>query len=235
MFGSYNIKYNNIMEHNNFPVKIISCIAVISTLLISACNSNDTKTSEVSTVTTDTSAPMVVDTSNQVGMMDTGATKTSTTNMDSSVSNANKAAVKTGMAKPDPTKKGKKGKAMIAEVTPIKMKADVKPDATGTYKNVDYIPSFPGGYKGLQKYFDDNLEYPSDAQDNGVEGTVRVGFTVDENGKLMNPMVEGNNEGYGLDEEALRVIKKMPAWVPGKINGKSVKTKFTLPVKFVLN
>jgi len=51
----------------------------------------------------------------------------------------------------------------------------------------------------------------------------------------MNPMVEGNNEGYGLDEEALRVIRKMPTWVPGKINGKAVKTKFTLPVKFILN
>ena len=116
-----------------------------------------------------------------------------------------------------------------------KMKADAAPDPSGVYKNVDYIPSFPGGYKGLQKYFDDNLEYPIDAQNNGVEGTVRIGFTVDENGKLMNPMVEGNNEGYGLDEEALRVIRKMPTWVPGKINGKSVKTKFTLPVTFVLN
>ena len=223
------------MEQIKFPVKMFTCIAVASTLLISACNNNDTNTSEVSTVTTDTSAPMVVDTTNQVSMMDTGATKMGPTNMDTSVSNANKAVVKKGMAKPDPTKKGKKGKAMIAEVAPTKMKADVKPDATGTYKNVDYIPSFPGGYKGLQKYFDDNLQYPTDAQDNGVEGTVRVGFTVDENGKLMNPMVEGNNEGYGLDEEALRVISKMPTWVPGKINGKPVKTKFTLPVKFVLN
>ncbi len=223
------------MEQIKFPVKMLCCIAVVSTLLINACNNNDTNTSEVSTVTTDTSAPMVVDTTNQVGMMDTGATKMGPINMDSSVSNANKTTAQKGMAKPDPTKKGKKGKAMIAEVAPTKMKADAKPDATGIYKNVDYIPSFPGGYKGLQKYFDDNLQYPADAQDNGVEGTVRVGFTVDENGKLMNPMVEGNNEGYGLDEEALRVINKMPMWVPGKINGKPVKTKFILPVKFVLN
>jgi periplasmic protein TonB len=223
------------MEQIKFPVKMLLSIAVVSALLISACNNNDTNTSEVSTVTTDTSAPMVIDTANKVNMMDTGATRMAPTKMDSTVSSANKAAVKTGMAKPDPTKKGKKGKAMISEMAPTKMKADAAPDASGVYKNVDYIPSFPGGYKGLQKYFDDNLEYPADAQDQGVEGTVRIGFTVDEKGKLINPTVEGSNEGYGLDEEALRVVSKMPMWVPGKINGKPVKTKFTLPVKFVLN
>ncbi len=222
------------MEQLNFPVKMLCSIAVVSTLLISACTNNDTNTSEVSSVTTDTSAPMVVDTSNEMNRMDTGTTTMGPT-MDTSVSNVNPTNVKPGMAKPDPTKKGKKGKAMIAEVKPTKVKADPAPDASGAYRNVDYIPSFPGGYKGLQKYFDDNLEYPVDAQDQGVEGTVRIGFTVDENGKLMNPVVEGNNEGYGLDEEALRVIRKMPTWVPGKINGKPVKTKFTLPVKFVLN
>lgn len=223
------------MEQIKFPVKMLLSIAVVTTLLISACNNNDTNTSEVTNVTTDTSAPMLVDTSNLMNMMDSGATTIGPINMDSSVSNANSATVKTGMAKPDPAKKGKKGKVTIAEIKPTKMKADPTPDASGAYRNVDYIPSFPGGYKGLQKYFDDNLEYPTDAQDQGVEGTVRIGFTVDENGKLMNPMVEGNNEGYGLDEEALRVIRKMPTWVPGKINGKAVKTKFTLPVKFILN
>jgi periplasmic protein TonB len=224
------------MEQIKFPVKALCSIAVVSTLLISACNNNDTSKSETNTVsTTDTSAPMMVDTTNQVNMMDTGATKMGPINMDTSIANANKTTAKTGMAKPDPSKKGKKGKALITETPSSKMKTDATPDASGAYRNVDYIPSFPGGYKGLQKYFDDNLEYPTDAQDQGVEGIVRIGFTVDEKGKLMNPMVEGNNEGYGLDEEALRVVSKMPTWVPGKINGKPVKTKFTLPVKFVLN
>ena len=223
------------MEQIKFPVKMLCSLAIASTLFITACNNNDTKTSEVNTATTDTTAPMVVDTTNSANMIDTGATKMGPINIDSNVSVSNTTTVKTGMAKPDPTKKGKKGKVMIAEMAPSKMKADAKPDASGAYKNVDYIPSFPGGYKGLQKYFDDNLEYPVDAQDQGVEGTVRIGFTVDEKGKLMNPMIEGINEGYGLDEEALRVVSKMPTWVPGKINGKPVKTKFTLPVKFVLN
>ncbi len=223
------------MEQINFPVKMLCSIAVVSTLIISACTNNDTNTSEVTSVATDTSAPMVIDTTNQMNRMDSGATTMGPTAMDTSVSNPTTTNVKPGMAKPDPTKKGKKGKVTIAEVKPANVKADPAPDASGAYRNVDYIPSFPGGYKGLQKYFDDNLEYPTDAQDQGVEGTVRIGFTVDENGKLMNPMVEGSNEGYGLDEEALRVVRKMPTWVPGKINGKPVKTKFTLPVKFVLN
>lgn len=212
------------MKQSKFFTKAFFAIGFVGIGLLSACNNNDTS-SATTTVTTDTSAPMAVDTTNMMNATDTAA----------SMPMANMSATKPGMAKPDPAKKGKKGKAMIAEVTTAKMKADAAPDASGVYKNVDYIPSFPGGYKGLQKYFDDNLEYPVDAQDNGVDGTVRIGFTVDENGKLINPMVEGNNEGYGLDEEALRVVRKMPTWVPGKINGKPVKTKFTLPVKFVLN
>jgi periplasmic protein TonB len=220
------------MEQIKFPVKMLTGIAVVSTLLISACTSNDTKTTETNTVsdTVTTVPPMNMDTTRTMNMDTMNNGTMPKNNMDN-----NNRPAKTGMAKPDPTKKGKKGKVMIADMAPKKMKADMKPDASGAYTNVDYIPSFPGGYKGLQKYFDDNLEYPSEAQDQGVEGTVRIGFTVDENGKLMNPMIEGSNEGYGLDEEALRVVSKMPTWMPGKINGKNVKTKFTLPVKFVLN
>ena len=221
------------MNLNKISPKGYYSLGLFAALTFSACNNNDTS-STVSTVATDTTTAMMVDTSNKMNTMDSGGMM-NRTDIDTTAAMANNTSEKKGMAKPDPTKKGKKGKAIIAETAPSKMKADVKPDATGAYKNVDFIPSFPGGYKGLQKYFDDNLEYPTDAQDNGVEGTVRIGFTVDENGKLMNPTIEGNNEGYGLDEEALRVVRKMPIWVPGKINGKAVKTKFTLPVRFVLN
>ncbi|MFN0081749.1 MAG: energy transducer TonB [Ferruginibacter sp.] len=217
------------MKQSKLFTKASVAFAFGGVVVLSACNSND-NTSATTTTTTDTTAPMAVDTTNMMNATDTTASMPMAKMDTASMSKA-----KQGMAKPDPAKKGKKGKAVIAEVTPAKIKADARPDESGVYKNVDYIPSFPGGYKGLQKYFDDNLEYPMDAQDNGVDGTVRIGFTVDENGKLMNPMIEGNNEGYGLDEEALRVVRKMPTWVPGKVNGKPVKTKFTLPVKFVLN
>lgn len=219
------------MEFTKAFLKTYCSIAFVLALTLSACNNNDTSSTS-NTVLRDTSTAMMVDTSNKMNtIIDT--TKPMVAVIDTSTNMTQKTV--TANAKPDPAKKGKKGKVTIAEVAPSKIKADAKPDATGTYKNVDYIPSFPGGYKGLQKYFDDNLQYPAAAQYNGVEGTVRVGFTVDENGKLMNPVVEGYNEGYGLDEEAIRVIRKMPTWVPGKINGKAVKTKFTLPVRFTLD
>lgn len=218
------------MKHNKVLLNAYCSIAFVSVFTLSACNNNDTS-STTNTVSTVTSTTMMVDTSNKMNTIK-DTTKPMVAVIDTSTNMTKKTVAN---AKPDPAKKGKKGKVTIAEVLPSKIKADAKPDATGTYKNVDYIPSFPGGYKGLQKYFDDNLQYPAAAQDNGVEGTVRVGFTVDENGKLMNPTVEGINEGYGLDEEAIRVIRKMPTWVPGKINGKAVKTKFTLPVRFILD
>ncbi len=214
------------MEHNNFPVRLLSGMAIATSLLISACNNHDTN--ETPVTTTESSSVVTSDTPKmEAPMSDSGAMAPSTTDPN--------AMTGTGMAKPNTAKKGLKGKASVTMPAATKMKTDATPDASGAYTNVDYIPSFPGGNAGLQKYFDSNLEYPSTAVDQGVEGLVKIGFTIDESGKLMNPAVEGERQGYGLDDEALRVVKKMPSWNPGKINGKPVKTKFTLPVRFALS
>lgn len=137
-----------------------------------------------------------------------------------------------GMAKPNPAKKGMKGKVMI--MPSPKMSGAMDADKSGTYSNVEVYPSFPGGAKGLQEYFDKNLVYPQQASEDGVDGTVNVMFTVDETGKLTDPHIMGDALGYGLENEALRVVKTMPAWNPGKLKGKNVKTHFTLPVSFEL-
>ena len=137
-----------------------------------------------------------------------------------------------GTAKPNPAKKGMKGKVVILDAP--KKVGSMNADKAGVYTNVEAYPSFPGGNKGLQNYFDKNLAYPEDATNDGVEGTVNVMFTVDETGKLSDPHTMGDNLGYGLETEALRVVKTMPAWEPGKLKGKNVKTTFTLPVKFQL-
>ena len=63
---------------------------------------------------------------------------------------------------------------------------------------------------------------------------MNVNFAVDENGKIYTPKEVGQKIGYGVEEEALRVISKMPKWTPGRIKGKNVKTRFNLPVKFQL-
>ena len=79
------------------------------------------------------------------------------------------------------------------------------------------------------------MEYPDEANNAGVEGSVRVTFIVDENGKIMEPLVVGNKPGYGLEDEALAIVKRMPAWNPAQVNGKKVKTRVTLPIRFELN
>ncbi len=216
--------------------KVLGVAVLLVGLLAVGCKPQS-DSSSTSTSTTDTTKIMTVDsnamnitkdTMSAKGMMkDSGAMASSPTDTAATKNNSMK-----GMAKPNVAKKGKKGKTNI---TMPKMSGEMKPDASGIYSNVDYIPAFPGGNKGLQKFFDDNLVYPAQATDDGVEGTVKVSFTIDENGKIISPIIDGTNEGYGLDDEALRVVKKMPSWTPGKIKGKPVKTKFTLPVRFELN
>ena len=215
------------MEQNKFPVKLFSAAAVMISLTFSACNNNDTVRNET---TTDTSKMTATDTAAKMPMVDSGKPAPSATDT-SAMKMKMKAA---GTAKPNPAKKGMKGKVSIAAPAPSNMKADAKPDASGVYTNVDHIPAFPGGNTGLQKFFDDNVQYPAEAENSGVEATVMVDFTVDENGKIISPQVQGEKSGYGLDEEAVRVVSKMPSWVPGKVGGKPVSARYTLPVKFSL-
>jgi TonB family protein len=94
-------------------------------------------------------------------------------------------------------------------------------------------PQFPGGQKALDSYVNDHINYPQNAIDNDVTGTVRVSFVVDEEGriskaKLMNP----RKVGEGLDEEALRVVSNMPDWKPATKHGKKIKTRLELPISF---
>lgn len=99
--------------------------------------------------------------------------------------------------------------------------------------SVDASPEFPKGAKGLFNYLADHLKYPRVAQENGIQGTVYISFTVDEDGSLAN-IISKRGLGGGCTEEAIRVIKSMPNWIPAKYQGKPVKTEFTLPIRFKL-
>jgi protein TonB len=97
---------------------------------------------------------------------------------------------------------------------------------------VDSGPEFEGGLKALYRFLGSNLRYPSRASDAGVEGTVYVKFVVDETGKVTRLSLL-NNVGYGLDEEALRVVGMIPKFkTPAKVKGKAVKTYYQLPIRF---
>lgn len=107
-------------------------------------------------------------------------------------------------------------------------------DKNGIYNRADIMPQFPGGEAALDNYIQTSIQYPQQALNNDKEGTVFVRFAIDENGKVMKATILGNQLGYGLDEEALRVVNDMPAWMPGKIKGKTVKVYYTLPIAYTL-
>jgi TonB family protein len=113
-----------------------------------------------------------------------------------------------------------------------RIKADKKEYAGNTAYH--YGPAFPGGEQQLAQYIQNKLEYPQDAIDNDVEGTINVHFAVDEKGNIYQPVIKGEKLGYGLDDEALTVVKNMPKWVPGNLKGKNVKTYYDLPITFTL-
>ena len=100
---------------------------------------------------------------------------------------------------------------------------------------VDSAPEFEGGLKALYKFVSSHVKYPEDASGKGKGGTVYVKFVVDEKGKV-GKLSLLNNVGYGLDEEALRVVAMIPNFkTPAKVKGEPVKVYYQLPIKFTLN
>ena len=102
-----------------------------------------------------------------------------------------------------------------------------------TYEAVEEKPEYPGGMGELSKLLSSNLKYPLISQENGVQGEVLVQFVVDKEGNIEEVTVFKGVDPY-LDAEALRVIKMMPKWKPGKHEGKEVNVKCTIPVGFRL-
>jgi protein TonB len=98
---------------------------------------------------------------------------------------------------------------------------------------VEQMPEFPGGEEKLFEYLGKNIKYPSMARENGITGTVYVTFVVEGNGEISD-VKKLRGIGGGCDEEAMRVVKAMPAWKAGKQNGKSVRVQYNLPIKFTL-
>lgn len=99
--------------------------------------------------------------------------------------------------------------------------------------DVDQQPSFPGGTNALNTFIVSNLKYPVFAQEKGIQGRVVVKFIVEKDGSISNVEVD-RSVNPGLDNEAMRVVKAMPKWIPGQINGKAVKVECSHPFVFRL-
>ncbi|MEO5584037.1 MAG: TonB family protein, partial [Flavobacteriales bacterium] len=94
-------------------------------------------------------------------------------------------------------------------------------------------PDFPGGMAKMYEYLHKNTKYPDMEFDAGIQGKVYIEFVVDKDGSVEDVKVR-RGVSPGLDKEALRAVKSMPKWSPGKMNGKAVKCRFTIPVDFKL-
>ncbi|WP_138994660.1 M56 family metallopeptidase [Larkinella sp. C7] len=103
----------------------------------------------------------------------------------------------------------------------------------GVFTTVEQMPEFPGGNRALGQYLAENLRYPPDAQRNNTDGTVFVQFTIGKNGAIYGIRVK-KGVGDGCDEEAVRIIGKMPSWKPGLQNGRPVAVQYILPIQFML-
>jgi protein TonB len=98
---------------------------------------------------------------------------------------------------------------------------------------VESMPEYPGGMGSLMKYLAENIKYPPLAKESGIQGRVFINFVVEPDGTISNVKVL-RGIGGGCDEEAVRVVEKMPKWKPGKQRGKNVRVSYNLPVKFTL-
>lgn len=115
----------------------------------------------------------------------------------------------------------------------IKDSVDKRKLKQKVFKAIDQMPSFPGGLYYLMSYLSENIHYPLEAQKKGTQGRVVISFVVETDGQLSNFNVE-QSVSQELDAEALRVVKNMPRWVPGKQEGKGVRVKYNVPINFRL-
>ncbi len=105
------------------------------------------------------------------------------------------------------------------------------PAVVGPYLVVEKMPEFTGGTEALMRYLRNHLRYPSAALREQAEGRVYVSFVVQADGTIADVSIP-KGLGYGLDEEAQRVVRQMPAWTPGRQSNHAVPVRFTLPITF---
>ena len=201
-------------------IKKILAIPMLSGVILLSCNSDSGKTDSATTTTT---------------ASDTSTMAKPNNNMSSTPSTSDTSKMKSTTATTNTTKKRGKVSTMMMATAASTAKGNMTADAQGYYNSVETLPTYPGGQAALDQFINNNVEYPADAINNNKEGTVIVSFGLDENGKVMNAKVTSSPMiGDGLEDEALKVINKMPAWTPGMVKGKKVRSRYSLPIKFQL-
>lgn len=124
-------------------------------------------------------------------------------------------------------------KQSIRETIIAEAPAAPEPEKVYTMAMVEQKPEFPGGEAAMYKWLGDHINYPAQASEEGVQGRVVVQFDVAKDGSIVNVKI-ARGRHPALDKEAVRLVKSMPAWQPGRNNGQPVKVTYTLPITFKL-
>jgi protein TonB len=127
------------------------------------------------------------------------------------------------------TQKGNEDAPVVAE--PVITSAPIVENKI--FQVVEQMPEFPGGEEALMKFIQNNINYPDMERENDIQGRVVVGFVVNEDGSLSDISVK-KGVSSGIDKEAVRVVKKLPNFKPGKQQGKAVRVSYVLPIMFKL-
>jgi protein TonB len=118
-----------------------------------------------------------------------------------------------------------KNEVVVEEKKPV--------DENKVFTAVEQMPQFPGGESALYEYIGKNLRYPPMAAENNIQGRVTVQFVVTKTGSIGEVKVLRGKDP-DLDKEAVRVVKSLPKFIPGKMNGQAVNVWYTLPISFKL-
>jgi protein TonB len=137
------------------------------------------------------------------------------------------------------TTKGKEGEDTNVSINDLGTGSAVAPNVTEDntprdWTAVEVLPTPYGGAAAWSKFLQKNIHYPARATEEGKQGKVFLSFIVEKDGHLSNIVVD-RPMGFGLDEEAVRVLKLAPAWKPGIQNGHAVRVKFTIPINFQIS
>ncbi len=128
--------------------------------------------------------------------------------------------------------------AHIVISTPVsdgpKQAAAVEDNILYDFVNIEKQPDFPGGMDKFYAYLRKTVKYPQMAAEQNIQGKVFLSFVVEKNGELTDIKVD-RKLGGGTDEEAVRVLKASPRWIPGVQNGKFVRVKYNIPISFALS
>jgi TonB family protein len=119
-------------------------------------------------------------------------------------------------------------------ITENPKEAKDKIETDKVYQVVEKMPEFPGGKQRLLNWMKENIQYPVEAQKEGIQGRVIITFVINKSGKAVEPLIIQSVDPL-LDKEAIRLINSMPKWKPGEEKGEPVRVKFTMPINFRLS